>query len=122
MENPLAPKNAAFTYALIMLLSRLVATQANVFNIIFGRRAYERTRGAMITMLYQKALSRKSVSISSKPQEEDKDTPNGAKEEDNRTWWRKVIDFASNLFRKGAKKPEKAKEFATTGKILNLIR
>ena len=61
MENPLSPKRVALTYALIILALRLVEAQAEVFNTWFGRRCYERSRGEMILMVYEKALSRKNV-------------------------------------------------------------
>ncbi|TGJ87988.1 hypothetical protein E0Z10_g738 [Xylaria hypoxylon] len=47
-------------WALAMLVIRLVSTQSGVFSLWFGRRAYERSRGEMITMVYAKTLARKS--------------------------------------------------------------
>ncbi|KAI1435307.1 ABC transporter [Xylaria sp. CBS 124048] len=47
-------------WALAMLALRLVSTQSGVFSLWFGRRAYERSRGEMITMVYAKTLARKS--------------------------------------------------------------
>ncbi|KAJ2981632.1 hypothetical protein NUW58_g6640 [Xylaria curta] len=47
-------------WALAMLVLRLVGTQSGVFSLWFGRRAYERSRGEMITMVYAKTLARKS--------------------------------------------------------------
>ncbi|KAI1428285.1 ABC transporter [Xylaria sp. FL1777] len=47
-------------WALAMLVLRLVSTQSGVFSLWFGRRAYERSRGEMITMVYAKTLARKS--------------------------------------------------------------
>ncbi|KAI0533578.1 ABC transporter [Xylaria digitata] len=47
-------------WALAMLVLRLLSTQSGVFSLWFGRRAYERSRGEMITMVYAKTLSRKS--------------------------------------------------------------
>jgi ABC-type multidrug transport system fused ATPase/permease subunit len=61
MERPNAPKRVALTYALIILALRLVTAQAEVFNTWFGRRCYERSRGEMILMVYEKALLRKNV-------------------------------------------------------------
>jgi hypothetical protein len=66
MGNPLAPRRAAMNYAVLSLVVRLIASQSAVFTLWYGRRAYERSRGEMITMLYEKTLSRKVVSISSK--------------------------------------------------------
>ncbi len=61
MEDPTIPKRAAITYAVISLVARLIAVQANILNLWFSRRAYERSRGEMITMLYEKTLKRKIV-------------------------------------------------------------
>lgn len=47
-------------WALAMLVLRLISTQSGVFSLWFGRRAYERSRGEMITMVYAKTLARKS--------------------------------------------------------------
>ncbi|KAI1735926.1 ABC transporter [Xylaria scruposa] len=47
-------------WALSMLVLRLISTQSGVFSLWFGRRAYERSRGEMITMVYAKTLARKS--------------------------------------------------------------
>jgi ABC-type multidrug transport system fused ATPase/permease subunit len=47
-------------WAFAMLVLRLVGTQSGVFSLWFGRRAYERSRGEMITMVYAKTLARKS--------------------------------------------------------------
>ena len=61
MENPLSPRRVALTYALIILALRLIEAQSEVFNTWFGRRCYERSRGELILMIYEKALSRKNV-------------------------------------------------------------
>ena len=51
MEDPLAPRTSAVTFAILALLVRLVAAQSGVFSLWFCRRCYERSRGEMITML-----------------------------------------------------------------------
>ncbi|KAI5205105.1 P-loop containing nucleoside triphosphate hydrolase protein [Aureobasidium subglaciale] len=51
----------AIIFALLILVVRLVAAQSSVFSLWFGRRAYERSRGEMITMLFEKTLNRKIV-------------------------------------------------------------
>ena len=61
MESSDTHRNAAITYAMLSLLVRLVASQCSVFNLWFSRRCYERSRGEMITMLYEKTLSRKMI-------------------------------------------------------------
>ncbi|RYC58122.1 hypothetical protein CHU98_g8085, partial [Xylaria longipes] len=50
----------SISWAFAMLILRLVSTQSGVFSLWFGRRAYERSRGEMITMVYAKTLARKS--------------------------------------------------------------
>lgn len=48
-----------FVYAGLSLLANLVRAQSGVFSMWFSRRAYERSRGEMITMIYEKTLRRK---------------------------------------------------------------
>ncbi|KAI1810049.1 ABC transporter [Poronia punctata] len=62
-------------WALAMMVLRLVVTQSGVFSLWFGRRAYERSRGEMITMVYAKTLSRKSYG--QPVEEEENGTENG---------------------------------------------
>lgn len=59
MEDVDLNKRPAITIALLTLVVRLVAAQSAVFSMWFGRRAYERSRGEMITMLFEKTLKRK---------------------------------------------------------------
>jgi hypothetical protein len=126
MEDPRAPKRAALNYAVLSLVVRLIAAQSGVFTLWFGRRAYERSRGELITMLYEKTLSRKVVSISSKPVDEDHSEANGngnlKPAEHSR--WRRAFDFLMRPFRKSqsVKSQDKSKELATMGKIMNLMR
>ena len=63
MENPDSPKSAAITYAILSLIVRLIASQTAVLNLWFSRRCYERSRGELITMLYEKTLTRKIVGV-----------------------------------------------------------
>lgn len=79
MENPLALKSAAITYAFLSLTVRLVACQSDVLNLWYSRRAYERSRGEMIMMLYEKTLARKIVRID-ETEEKDEDDPTKSKE------------------------------------------
>lgn len=48
-----------FVYAGLSLLANLVRAQSGVFSMWFSRRAYERSRGELITMIYEKTLRRK---------------------------------------------------------------
>ncbi|EXJ80606.1 ATPase [Capronia epimyces CBS 606.96] len=59
MEKTHISRRPAVTFALLILMVRLVAAQSAVFSLWFGRRCYERARGEMITMLYEKTLNRK---------------------------------------------------------------
>lgn len=53
----------AVTYAAIAFVARLVKAQVQVFSIWISRRAYERCRGELITMAYEKALRRKAFTF-----------------------------------------------------------
>lgn len=134
MENPLAPRRAALNYAVLSLVVRIIAAQSGVFTLWFGRRAYERSRGEMITMLYEKTLSRKVVSLSSKPviEVDGEGMANGngnghghfKHEELSRIG--KVRNCLMMPFRwlggKSKAKKEKKKDTASMGKIMNLMR
>lgn len=60
MEDP-SLRDTAMAYAAMMLFVRLVYSQLQVLNLWYGRRCYERSRGEMIMMVYEKALSRKNI-------------------------------------------------------------
>lgn len=129
MENPEAPRRAAFTYASLSLIVRLVAAQSAVFTLWYGRRCYERSRGEMITMLYEKTLSRKVVSISTEARlEENAGIVVDADDElAAQSPLRKVLGIAfaplrSCLGRSKRPKTSNGKDLATMGKILNLMR
>ncbi|KAK0721995.1 hypothetical protein B0T26DRAFT_850270 [Lasiosphaeria miniovina] len=53
----------ALVYAGITLFLRLVMAQSGIFNLGYCRRGYEKTRGAMITMVYEKTLRRKAFTF-----------------------------------------------------------
>lgn len=134
MQNPLASRRAALNYAILSLVVRLIASQAGVFNLWYGRRAYERSRGELITMLYEKTLSRKVVSVSSKPVVDvDLDEITIANGHGNghvkfidltrsQKVWRFLAKPFSWMSRKKVVEVEKKKGFASLGKILNLMR
>ncbi|KAK3390752.1 hypothetical protein B0H63DRAFT_466399 [Podospora didyma] len=63
------PRSArtALIIAGAQLFCRLVSTQSSTFNIWFCRRAYERSRGEMITMIYEKTLRRKAFTFAHSP-------------------------------------------------------
>ncbi|KAK0643416.1 P-loop containing nucleoside triphosphate hydrolase protein [Cercophora newfieldiana] len=56
---------AALIYAGIICIARLVSAQSGVFTLWYSRRNYERCRGEMITMIYEKTLRRKAFTIPS---------------------------------------------------------
>ncbi|KAF9734776.1 hypothetical protein PMIN03_003396 [Paraphaeosphaeria minitans] len=133
--------NATITYACIALFFRLLNAQTQVFVIWHQRRAYERSRGEMITMLFEKTLNRKILGAKQKPEEQPNghingdldEAANGHIEEESakgRTWpghvrWAFLgpLLFIQNLFAKKPAEPEKKDdEAASMGKILNLMR
>ncbi|KAH8599971.1 ABC transporter-like protein [Bisporella sp. PMI_857] len=128
MDNPQAPRSAALTYAILSLIVRLVATQSSVFSLWYGRRCYERSRGEMITMLYEKTLSRKVVSISSEAKENGQHNGplNGAKNEESQGIWPMVVYYLSLPYRaccgRSKGKSSDQDDLATMGKILNIMR
>ncbi|KAH8663406.1 ABC transporter-like protein [Tricladium varicosporioides] len=134
MEDSRAPKRAALTYALLSLVVRLIASQSAVFSLWYGRRAYERSRGQLITMLYEKTLSRKMISVSSKAHtsENSNGHTNGNTEIKDCSRWMKLVDFVKKPFRSQHKTPEveeveeatpkESLEMASMGKIMNLMR
>jgi hypothetical protein len=145
MANPLAPRRAALNYAILSLVVRLIAAQSGVFTLWYGRRAYERSRGEMITMLYEKTLSRKVVSVSSKPVIEvaidaehavnghdshgngnGHSNGNGMVKHATLHQSKRLFEFLAKssiwIWRPKKAKVEKKKDFASMGKILNLMR
>ncbi|KAK0726683.1 hypothetical protein B0T21DRAFT_38789 [Apiosordaria backusii] len=63
-SNP-PDKRTAMIYAGLTLFGRLVKAQSSVFGTWFCRRNYERSRGEMITMIYEKTLRRKAFTFPS---------------------------------------------------------
>jgi hypothetical protein len=61
MQDQTKPKRVPLTYAVLALVLRLVAAQSQVLKLWYGRRCYERSRGEMVMMVYEKALSRKNI-------------------------------------------------------------
>ncbi|KAF2475657.1 ABC bile acid transporter-like protein [Lindgomyces ingoldianus] len=84
MKDPESPRSATITYACISLTLRLTSTQCGVFKLWYSRRAYERSRGEMITMLYEKTLNRKILGAKQNPKSKDPSngTMNGNSNED----------------------------------------
>ncbi|KAL8924299.1 MAG: hypothetical protein Q9208_004080 [Pyrenodesmia sp. 3 TL-2023] len=136
MEDVSAPRSKAVTFAVLSLFVRLVACQSSVFSLWFSRRSYERSRGEMITMLYEKTLSRKIVgelALSEKPNASGEDL-NGAvvdssiTDEGPDSLWKKIQEpvrkfgrFLKSKFRKPSTQ-EDTKQPASIGKVYNLMR
>ncbi|KAI0443678.1 ABC transporter [Xylaria telfairii] len=140
-------RTESICWAFAMLILRLISTQSGVFSLWFGRRAYERSRGEMITMVYAKTLARKSYGQQAGNAEDSQDdsTENGHRsqnESDNDGFdadadeetpllgrqsktsrFERILEFlklrkASTL--KKTKSPPQ--QPATMGKILNLMK
>lgn len=128
MENPDAPRHAAIIYATMSLAVSLIGAQSAIFNLWYSRRCYERSRGELITMLYEKTLSRKVVSISSKAREDENgDVFTNGGDMKKLSRWEKLRGSLLAPFQKcggrsKSTKPADENKLATMGKILNLMR
>jgi ABC-type multidrug transport system fused ATPase/permease subunit len=130
---------ATVTYAFIILVLRLISAQLNVFNLWYQRRAYERCRGELITMLYEKTLHRKILGAKQAEQDEQTngETVEQAREEADgvthtthdqskravQRWSKTILASLRSVFTKNTKKAIKEdQDSASMGKILNLMR
>ena len=129
MEDPGIPRANALAYAIISLIARLIATQSSVLNLWFGRRCYERSRGEMITMIFEKTLDRKIVgSVKRSPAGKSfaKGDPTNLSKAKHPTTlreglWRASLSSVKRAFNR-ARAAKEVKEPAAMGKILNLMR
>lgn len=127
MENPSSPRSAAITYAALSLVVRMVAAQNGIFSLWYGRRCYERSRGEMITMLYEKTLRRKMIGIHEGKAESEDSTLDETAEEHQETTQPEKASWYTRLFGTKRKATEvhpkaRSKESASMGKVLNLLR
>ncbi|KKY18897.1 putative abc transporter [Phaeomoniella chlamydospora] len=131
MENPLAPERAAIAYALLILVASVISSQVQVSGLWYGRRTYERSRGEMIAMLYEKTLARKIVTSSKSSAQESEANPiseleTAPKKGIQRVWercWNGVcIVFPFLRSTSTGTQKTKTEEPASMGKILNLMR
>ena len=130
MEDATAPKTSALRWAALAFAVRVITAQSGVFSLWYGRRCYERSRGEMITMLYEKALNRK-IGFVPPPEDSTKKHANGSANgtinrdpllpENNLRWWQRASSNITKLFKKSKATPP-VKEPASMGKILNLMR
>ena len=133
MENEQLPQRVAVTYAVLSLVLRLVSTQTHVFGLWYGRRCYERSRGEIITMLYEKTLNRKIFGSANKAEAQveasgaasgtETDAMSAPKKFTSgfRTYWDRVLALIP-LRESAAAVKDKQKDPASMGKILNLMR
>lgn len=139
-ENPHSPRHATIKYAVLQLVARLIAGNAGVLGLWFARRCYERARGEMITMLYEKTLARKIITTQEKAEAaSDEENPeaelvNGKTSPVKAMAWmfkryfQRVMTTVYHPFRLlshrlGVSKiQQEAKKPASMGKILNLMR
>jgi ABC-type multidrug transport system fused ATPase/permease subunit len=128
MKDPDSPRSATITYAFITVCIRLIHAQCNVFNLWHQRRAYERSRGQLITMLYEKTLNRKILGAKSEAKQEGHSQEVNGNAEEPQTkgsftgWLKHVATSLRSIFSKKPKEAEKEKDAASMGKILNLMR
>jgi len=146
MNDGVSPRSATITYAFISVLLRLTSAQCAVFVLWYSRRAYERSRGEMMTMLYEKTLNRKIIGAKQAETEhlsetETEDHTNGhangsgngqshnpmqgSKGEQNfiQNLFHNMRSVFKSAFAKKSKSDLKAEDQAASmGKILNLMR
>lgn len=104
-----APRRAAVVYAVLSLVARLIAGQAAVFGLWFSRRSYERSRGEMITMLYEKMLMRKVIGLQELPPEVNRESE-------------MLQESNTKNPEQSDEKHDQGKQSASMGKVLNLMR
>ena len=114
MEDPNRAARAAFVYAVLALVVRLLDAQARIFSIWYGRRCYERSRGEMITMLHEKVLSRKIIGSTANAHKSKSSADEDETTEDQGTTTKKKKDKKDG--------DEESKAPADMGKILNHMR
>ncbi|KAF2084432.1 canalicular multispecific organic anion transporter 1, partial [Saccharata proteae CBS 121410] len=127
--------NSGLIYAALILVVRLIACQSAVFSLWYCRRAYERSRGEMITMIYEKTLTRKSFGSPADEKSFEIDgngNENSAKPdveaEASEGFFARLRYFFAGFMgsrKSSSKSPSKTAEKkvpASMGKILNLMR
>lgn len=134
-------KTSALKWGLLIFVAKFSNGQSEVFSLWYSRRAYERVRGELITMLYDKTLNRKVLGMPEPSKETvDNDTGNDiavtnsdettpllsksqrAPEASLSALWGKIRSAWAFVYNAGRKTAEPADDAAGTGKIYNLIR
>jgi ABC-type multidrug transport system fused ATPase/permease subunit len=131
----------ALIYAGGTLFGRLAKAQTAVFNLWYQRRNYERSRGEMITMIYEKTLRRKAftfpsgdhVELAESPSPAETPTPTtladseseGGSGSSQDTLRKAKLSWLRTRLQEGRKEKKELAPLeapASTGKILNLLR
>lgn len=63
MQDPDSPAAAPIKFAAIILAAEFIGAQAGQLNTWYCRRAYERSRGELITTIYEKTMTRKMAIV-----------------------------------------------------------
>jgi ABC-type multidrug transport system fused ATPase/permease subunit len=127
--------SATITYAVLTVALRLLSAQLNVFMLWYQRRSYERSRGELITMLYEKTLNRKIMGAKQEEKEEHANGHNniensngqnvdGAEQAGRDKPQNRLMRLFASIRPAFSRKPgeQKEKVAASSGKILNLMR
>ncbi|OTB08731.1 hypothetical protein M426DRAFT_51742 [Hypoxylon sp. CI-4A] len=135
IERGISHRDESFFYALAILVVRLIACQSGVFLLWYSRRAYERSRGELLTAVYAKTLARKSFGLredlDAEPHENgengveaDEETPLLGGKPSKKTRLVRLLEFLRlrKTKNQGKAKSDKKEQPATMGKILNLMR
>ncbi|KAK8082020.1 ATP-dependent bile acid permease [Apiospora saccharicola] len=125
IQSATSPREESIAFAVAILVVRLAASQSGVFSLWYCRRAYERSRGEMITSIYAKTLTRKSQGFT--PDEKDAAHVNGndlnGEDPEEEGWFTRLLARLSWRKKPAKYAPIKATPPpATMGKILNLMR
>ena len=125
MEDPHTLRTSAIVYAVLRLVVRLIAAQSYALGLWFSRRSYERSRGEMITMLYEKTLSRKIIGNQAHDKEFSQEDVADYLQKPIKSkfhpqiLWRKPLIWMNGS---SHAKSQIQKQPASMGKILNLMR
>jgi ABC-type multidrug transport system fused ATPase/permease subunit len=127
--------SATITYASLILVLRLTSAQLEVLKLWYQRRSYERCRGELITMLYEKTLHRKILGAKQETKSDQTNgynddvinearngEPPGTYEIANNVSGGFLHRFNAFFTRKPKDVVKKEKDPAPMGKILNLMR